>query len=77
MILRGDVSKGLFGVAYVQEKNFVSNPKLQTGQYLIGRILYLCSIESGYSTLSKEHACQIVAKAVEKTFHEPLMRALV
>ncbi|KAK6168581.1 hypothetical protein SNE40_019782 [Patella caerulea] len=59
---RSAARKELFGEIYKEEHMFVTKGKLQTGIFVIGRMLHLCKTEKGKAIISRDDARKIVAK---------------
>ena len=55
---RSSFERGFLGETYREEPVFVSKSKLQTGKFVIGRMLSLCKVGCG---IFKEKAARIVA----------------
>ena len=56
------ISHELKGFTYKEIDEFHSKSKLQNGQHIIGRMLYLCTRKSGRSSISQVDASNEVAK---------------
>ena len=57
-----DISRTLSDIRYKEEVKFITKLKLQKGDHLIGRMMYLCSVKPGKRSYSQTEASNIVAK---------------
>ena len=68
---RSSTRKELFGETYKEENEFVAKGKLQTGIFVIGRMLSLCKVPGkGKNMMSRDDANLIVAKELSADWIE-------
>ena len=62
---KSDVIKNILDSSYREIEKFRSTPKLKSGAYIIGRLLYLTKKQKNKKHLSKKDAANLVAKELE------------
>jgi hypothetical protein len=58
----GSISRDILDISYKEQSEYICKQKLQTGEHLIGRMIYLCSAKPEKKSLSQNEAGSIVAK---------------
>ena len=61
-----NICKVLIGHSYKEESDFRPTPKLKDGQFVIGRMIYLCKQVKGQKQKSAREASQLVASELRK-----------